>query len=233
MPCESCGIRPNPLSVALNFNLPQKIDLGEAKEFSFALTGLFEGGKTDSLQTKDSGIVSYGKFQATLASGSLEKVLREYLVNSNTSTAHELRSFLPSVKARDISLRSNNAFLSLLKDAAKEHTMENAQNVVFSKDYWEPAAKIASQLGLQSKIAYAIFFDTKIQGGLEKILRNTTNKIGSRSITEKDFLNELLNERTIYLKNIAIAKRANGDKQTAKLLESSIMHRISKLKRMV
>jgi hypothetical protein len=223
MPCESCGIRPNPLSVALNFNLPQKIDLGEAKEFSFALTGLFEGGKTDSLQTKDSGIVSYGKFQATLASGSLEKVLREYLVNSNTSTAHELRSFLPSVKARDISLRSNNAFLSLLKDAAKEHTMENAQNVVFSKDYWEPAAKIASQLGLQSKI----------QGGLEKILRNTTNKIGSRSITEKDFLNELLNERTIYLKNIAIAKRANGDKQTAKLLESSIMHRISKLKRMV
>jgi hypothetical protein len=50
----------------------------QTQDIVFDITGHFEGGKPDSLQTVDAGIISYGMHQATLASGSLYNVLKRY-----------------------------------------------------------------------------------------------------------------------------------------------------------
>src|SRR5215207_5631585 len=62
------------------------------RKAAFNVTAGFEGGGYASYQNFDAGIVSYGRFQFTLASGSLFSVLDRYLVAASTSPiANELR----------------------------------------------------------------------------------------------------------------------------------------------
>lgn len=72
-------------------------EMSALKEYAFLVTSRFESRGYDSIQTKDKGIVSYGLHQATLASGSLEKIIKRYLMTSKTQTAIELEKYLPQI----------------------------------------------------------------------------------------------------------------------------------------
>ncbi len=62
---------------------PRKLD--NIKRAAFNITAAFEGGGYSSYQNYDKGVVSYGRFQFTLASGSLFTVLEQYLAQATGS----------------------------------------------------------------------------------------------------------------------------------------------------
>ena len=87
------------------------------------ITGAFEGGKPGTLNLYDLGIISYGKHQATLASGTLYPILKRYIELSSSETAKKMSAYLERVEQRDVTLREDKDFIQLLKDAAKEPEM--------------------------------------------------------------------------------------------------------------
>jgi hypothetical protein len=119
----------------------------------WSITSIFEsgrpGGNPAMYQTYDSGIVSYGKHQATLASGSLSLVLDEYYARSQTIIRQRLwQNFDGRVKAKDETLRDDDNFKSLLIQAAAEQAMLEAQDSIFEQFYYQPAISKAQQSNL-------------------------------------------------------------------------------------
>jgi len=202
------------------------------RHFAFKLTGIFESSSPSALQTKDSGIISYGRHQATLASGSLELVLKAYQQESASPLARKFNSFLGRIENKDPSLRKDRNFLGLLKQAGQEPEMERAQTSVFTKHYWAPAIKVAQELEIDSTIGRAIFFDTQVQGGLRTITNKlrTWIKTETTAPDEARMLEKFLDLREAYLERTAASKEKAGDKTTARYLRNSIAARISKLR---
>ncbi len=197
----------------------------KTKDIIFDITGKFEGGKADSLQTNDDGIISYGIHQATLGSGSLNDVLKRYTELSQTLTSKQIATYLTRVKSKDSTLKSDTAFLKLLKDAASESDMEQAQNEVFSQKYYEPAMKDAATDEVNSALGMAIYYDTEIHGGLDTVRKATKEHFSQGTHTEKEWLSVFLDERRIYLLAVAESKRKKVSdptaERTAKMLETS------------
>lgn len=175
------------------------------------ITSVFEGGQTGTLNLYDNGIISYGKHQATLASGTLAMVLKRYTELSASGTAQRMTTYLDRVEQRDASLRQDNVFIKLLKDAAQEPEMSQAQDEVFTRHYWEPAKKAAKEANITSALGHVILYDTLIQGGMQPVLRAARNRLGGKigdtirgtQITEQAFLRVFMDERIKRLLRIS------------------------------
>lgn len=200
-----------------------------AKEYAFDLTSNFESSGYDSIQTKDDGIISYGLHQATLRSGTLEKIISQYRSVSNSDVSQGLSAYAGQIAEKDPGLRHDDNFLSLLSAAAADKQMQLAQNEVFSKLYWTPAYKKALSLNLNSKLAAAIFYDTNVQGGLNNVIKRTANRLLDQQYTEKDYLITFLSERRKYLLEVAKHK----DPIQARMLENSAYNRVGYLIKLV
>ena len=167
------------------------------------ITSAFEGGKPGTLNLYDRGIISYGKHQATLASGTLYPILKRYTELSSSETARKMSAYLERVKQKDETLREDQDFIQLLKDAAREPEMNRAQDEEFTRQYWEPSKQSAREAGIKSALGYAILYDTRVQGGVQKVLKKTMellggkigNTVGGKEITEQEFLRVFVEER--------------------------------------
>jgi uncharacterized protein YgiM (DUF1202 family) len=199
------------------------------------ITSLMEGGTTKGdygalTIVKDGGIVSYGKHQATLASGSLGDVINAYLESANSPTAKSLTAYQPRVGRRDASLRDDQGFLNDLKNAAKEQKMKDAQDMVFNQGYWKPAVKAAAGAGIQSPLGLALLYDTKIQGGMETLMDRTRaalggdvgDKVGEKTIDEQTFLKVFVEKRAARLEDIAKSAEAKGETVRARAVRGSV-----------
>lgn len=167
------------------------------------ITGVFEGGKPGTLNLYDRGIISYGKHQATLASGTLYPILKRYSELSSSPTAASMARFLDRVQRRDESLREDQEFIRLLRAAANEPEMNRAQDEEFARQYWAPAKRTAASFNIKSALGHAILYDTRIQGGMDQVLKRTQVKLGGKvgdpvdgtEITEQRFLRVFMDER--------------------------------------
>jgi subtilisin family serine protease len=189
------------------------------------ITGAFEGGRTGTLNLYDLGVISYGKHQATLASGTLLGILRRFSELSTTETAKGISSYLDRVKLKDESLREDTQFIRLLKDAAKEPEMNQAQEEEFSRQYWEPAKRKAAAHRIKTALGHAIFYDTQIQGGLSQVVKRVETRLEGKPgdtvrekvIGELESLTAFVDER--IQRNLRIS--ANQRKQAQELIASA------------
>lgn len=204
-----------------------------------SITGIFEGGKPDSINTYDNGIISYGKHQATLASGSLYSILKLYTDKSTTTTATTMKTYLSRVQSKDATLKNDSAFIQLLKDAATDPMMSVAQEEAFKTGYWDPAMTRAGGVGITTPLGKALLYDTEIQhggGGNASILSKTKTKMGGnvgdvvsgKKIEELAFLKEFLAQRKQRLldnaksnRDKAAEERAAGNEAKAKQQEAN------------
>lgn len=185
------------------------------------ITGAFEGGQPGTLNLYDRGVISYGKHQATLASGTLYPILKRYTELSSSDVARKMSVYLQRVKQRDETLREDKDFIQLLKVAAREPEMNRAQDEEFARQYWEPSARAAKEVGIQSALGYALLYDTRIQGGQQQVLKRTLERLGGtigdtlmgKAITEQEFLRVFVDERV--QRNLRIS--ANQKKQAEEL----------------
>lgn len=143
-----------------------KEDLERVRTLAFRFTASWEGGFS-AINNYDSGIVSYGFLQFTLAGGSLISVIQNYLNKSQSATAEGLRKILPRIESRDELLRDDRNFLDLLRDAADEQEMIDAQYEIGTNGYWNQVVDgyIVSR-DLQYPLTWALLFDMGVNFGV-------------------------------------------------------------------
>ena len=189
-----------------------------ARRAAFAITAGYEGRGYDAYQNFDSGIVSYGRFQYTLSSGSLEKVLERYLEKASGPSPDQLRkSFMERVKAKDQTLRNDEGFRKLLIALASDPAMQASQDSVATDTYWNTVMLTSAQpRGIKTPLGQAFIFDmavnhgswgaesTYLRGAEQALGVGIKSKLGENGLTEEVLLRraaELRRERLYALAN--------------------------------
>lgn len=195
------------------------------KAAAFNITAAFEGGKGyANYQTYDSGIISYGRFQFTLASGSLGRVLDNYLAASGSGTAGRLKGYQIRVKVKDASLRNDATFKALMIQAAEEDAMKQAQDSVVEKSYWVPAQDSITSRGIVTPLGQALLFDMAIQHGPAHKHTQTAeqqlgappkSKLGENGLTEEQLIRQVTQVRKSFLYAFAAGNNLPGVKKRA------------------
>ena len=168
------------------------------KKASFLITTTFEGTGYSAYNNYDSGIVSYGLIQFTLAAGSLGTVLDKYLAAASSPTANELRKYQDAVAARDPNLRGDTNFKSLLIAAASEPEMQAAQDAVATAKYWDAVVNgYIVPRDLKTPLAWSLLFDMGVNFGTghgfvrkaeEELGVPPRSKPGENGITEEQLI---------------------------------------------
>ena len=134
---------------------------------AFNITSGFEGGGYDTYQNYDSGLISYGRFQFTLAGSSLFRVLEIYTAQSTSDLANELRSnYLERVRVHDANLRADQRLRDLLIRAAEDSLMQTAQDRIATEQYWDIVQSLSIRpRQIRLPLSMALVFDMGINFG--------------------------------------------------------------------
>ena len=208
----------------------------------WAITSVFEsglpGGRIDAYQNEDAGIVSYGKHQATLQSGNLERVLTAFFQRSGSAASQALQhEFAERVQQKDISLRQDVRFKQLLLEAAQEDAMSQAQDELFAQNFYQPVVGKAQSLRVKSALGLACLYDTRVQGGLDAVVTAVSQKlgvqkVGEQGIDEPTWLRTFLDEREARLNRLADLRAAENRPADAQALRTSTF-RVAELRRLL
>jgi chitosanase len=153
------------------------------KRTAQAIVNVFETGAPRgeygavTLMANDAGHLTYGRSQASLASGSLYNLTRGYCEAPGAQFAAALTPYLDRLRERDITLDRDEGLRAALRDAASDPVMRATQDDFFDTGYFLPAAKAAAQTKLSTALANAVVYDSFIQGGWVAVRRSV---IGSR-----------------------------------------------------
>lgn len=134
------------------------------------ITATFEGGYSSyQANPNDKGIISYGRFQFTLAHGALYKVVKLYVDTAQTSAvASQLRgNYLSRIAAKDATLQGDDTLKTLLREAAREIEMQNAQNLIAKEKYWDVILELSAKpRGIVKPLSLALMMDMGINHGI-------------------------------------------------------------------
>lgn len=150
------------------------------KQTAQAIVQIFETGRVEgdygavTLLAGDTGHLTYGKAQTTLASGNLALLLDGYCRAADAALAGELIPFLPRVERRDFSLDRDRTFRSLLREAGDDPVMQAVQDSFFDRVYWQPAVKSLEGIGGSKALTAAVVYDSRVHGSWHR-MRDRTN----------------------------------------------------------
>lgn len=207
-----------------------EFDPAKWRDTIWAITSIFESGSPEgnpaAYQTYDAGVISYGKHQATLASGTLNRVMQFFYQRSDSDASKALqKEYAGRIANMDHSLRNDGRIKQLLLQAATEPAMSAAQDLVFEQSFYQPAINAAKEYNVGSPLGLAALYDTQIQGGLYIVLPRVTErlggKIGETGITETEWIAAYLDLREERLYRLANQFEAKGDAGTANALRIS------------
>ena len=153
-------------------------------------TGQIRGNYADvTLMRGDTGQLTYGRSQTTLASGNLYLLIADYAARSDGAYAKAMRPYLAALEARDGKLNTDMTFRSLLKDAGDDPVMHEVQDAFFDRIYWDPAMRSADAIGAQSPLGASIVYDSTVHGSWAHV-RDLTRKAHGEltEIGEKEWM---------------------------------------------
>jgi hypothetical protein len=214
--------RPTPTPPVTPPPPPSPADTAErVRKAAFNITAGFEGGRYDSYQNVDAGIVSFGRFQFTLAAGSLFSVLDRYLSRSSGTTADQLRNlYQQRCRDRDPNLRNDNTFRDLLKASAADLIMQTAQEEIATELYWNVIRDLSViPRNLTLPLSQAFLFDTGINHGTRHDMIGLAeqalgvppkSRIPDNGITEQALITKVVEIRRDRLYKIADAQGFPG-----------------------
>ncbi len=149
-----------------------------------AIVNIFETGSAlgdygnVTLLPNDSGHLTYGRSQTTLASGNLFLLLKAYVAADGAVHAADFAPYLPRVQARDLLLDTDSAFRTLLRDAGADPVMCEVQDTFFDRVYWAPAAAAAQQLGITKGLGCCVVYDSIVHGSWSLVRDKTIAQVG-------------------------------------------------------
>jgi hypothetical protein len=169
---------------------------------SFNITAGFEGGGYPTFQNYDSGIISYGRFQFTLAGSGLFRVCELFTTRSSSPIAAELKqTYLERVRNHDAALRSDARLKTLLIEAAKDPIMQAAQDEAATEHYWNVVQDLSIKpRGIRTPLGQALIFDMGINFGPRHGFLSAAEEalgipprslVGTKGVTEQQIITKL------------------------------------------
>lgn len=190
------------------------------RKAAFNMTAAFEGGGYATYQTYDAGIISYGRFQFTLAAGSFITVINRYLERSNSPISNELRGYMPRINGKDEGLRQDARLKELCIGAASDPVMQQIQDQVAVEGYYQPVLELSVlPRGLTLPLTYALIFDIAVNHGKYNHLIPKTeetlgvppkSRVGSNGVSETQFTTTLATVRRDNLYALAEKMKLPG-----------------------
>ena len=152
------------------------------KKTAQSIVNIFETGRIHgdygsvAVLKGDSGHLTYGRSQTTLASGNLFLLIKAYWLDANL----ELQQ--------------------LLRDAGRnDQAMRLEQDRFFDANYFNPALKAAQAKGIGSALGQTVVYDSFIQGGFGKVTALVGASIGADGIDEQQWIQKYVAARKNWL----------------------------------
>jgi len=127
----------------------------------------------------DTGHLTYGRAQTTLASGNLFLLIKRYVDAAGAAFRHHLEPYLQRLQDQDVALDFDATLRSLLEAAGNDPVMQDEQDRFFDDAYWTPAMQAADLVGLDDPLAIAAVYDSHIHGSWRFIKDRTVQRHGS------------------------------------------------------
>ena len=181
------------------------------KRTAQAIVNLFETGKAlgdygqVTLLAGDTGQLTYGRSQTTLASGNLALLITSYCEATGAENAAALSPYLPALTAKDPSLNQDMTFRGLLHTAGADPVMQSCQDAFFDQGYWDPAVTSAQSLGLDLGLSVAVVYDSKVHGSWNAIRDRTLATNPNPSADQKTWIAAYVANRRDWMANNANA----------------------------
>lgn len=183
---------------------------GELKSAAQAIVNVFETGSVRgdygnvTLIAGDTGHLSYGRSQVTLASGGLARLLDRYCAAPGNRLGRHLTAYLPRVSQRDVGLDNDGFLKNVLRACADDSVMREVQDAVFDEGYWTPALNAAKRLELELPLSVAVVYDSYIHGSWDAIRDRTIAAAGRPAAAgEKVWVTRYVAERLAWLESSA------------------------------
>jgi chitosanase len=148
----------------------------------------------------DTGHLTYGRSQTTLASGLLHDLLSLYVGNPGARFARRLAPYLPRTAARDLSLDHDAGFANLLRACADDLVMRETQDAFFDLAFWRPALESAAKMGMTQPLSVAIVYDGRVHGSWQRLRDETSAADGSLAqLGERAWVQAYVRRRLAWL----------------------------------
>ncbi len=149
------------------------------KRTAQAIVNIFETGRAlgdygqVTLLANDTGQLTYGRSQTTLASGNLALLVKAYCDLPGAQFGAAMRPYLGALERCDIALNHDTPFRALLRQAGDDPAMHDCQDAFFDRVYWTPAARAAAELGIESALGVTVVYDSTVHGSW-RLMRDRT-----------------------------------------------------------
>jgi len=178
------------------------------KKTAQAVVNIFETGSAQgsygsvTLIAGDTGHLTYGRSQTTLASGNLYLLIKDYCAAAGAQFARALNPYLAQLAARDTTLDTEMTFRGLLHAAGGDPVMQLAQDQFFDRVYWNPSVQDATNSAVNSALGTNVVYDSHIQGAWT-VIRNLIDAAHGpvSRIGEQAWISAYVNERRNWLAN--------------------------------
>ncbi len=148
----------------------------------------------------DTGHLTYGRAQTTLASGNLFLLIKRYVNAAGAAFGHHLEPYLQRLRDMDVSLDFDATLKGLLEAAGNDPVMQEEQDRFFDDAYWRPAERAAEALGLTDPLAVAVVYDSHIHGSWSFIKNRTLDRHGTPGAGEgRSWIKHYVTERRDWL----------------------------------
>ena len=157
------------------------------KKTAQAIVQIFETSKVKgdygrvTLLTGDTGHLTYGKAQTTLASGNLHLMIAEYCRTPAAAFAGALLPYLVRLEHRDLTLDHDFTFRNLLRAAGDDLVMHRVQDGFFDRIFWRPAIQHMTAIGGTSPLTAATVYDSNVHGSWTRMRDRTNSREGPLS----------------------------------------------------
>jgi chitosanase len=178
------------------------------KRTAQAIVNIFETGLSYgdygavTLMAGDSGHLTYGRSQTTLASGNLYLLIKDYCEHEGAVYADSLKDYLDRLAGRDLTLDHDLEFREILREAGDDSIMREVQDQFFDRVYWQPSVQAAENMHVVYALGTTVIYDSHIHGSWRLIRNRTVDKFGSvEGVGEKGWLAHYVEERRNWLAN--------------------------------
>ncbi len=176
------------------------------KQTAQAIVNIFEAGSSHGDYAKvtllkgDSGHLTYGRSQTTLASGNLHLLIKDYSSSSTASFRDELKPYLERLAERDLKLDDDAELHRLLRLAGGDPVMHKIQDKFFDRVYWKPSVQSAASVGVVSGLGVSVVYDSRVHGSWGRMRDRTNQKHGMPpTIGEREWISHYVDVRRDWL----------------------------------
>ena len=177
-----------------------------AKRTAQAIVDVFETGRRGADYGKvtlipgDKGHLSYGRPQATLASGNLHLLVAAYARAPRARLAKDLGRYLRKLAARDVALDHDLKLRGLLDAAGDDPAMRATQDALLDRLWWTPAVAEAGRSGVTSALGVTVVYDSHLHGSWRPMRDRTELRYGKAgAIGERRWIAAYVSERRSWL----------------------------------